>query len=62
MRENGSSANGNAVKRNDAAGAREDTRLVLDDELNAAATPFLYLLSSLVIAVAVYLLYAFMHG
>jgi len=62
MRENGTSANGNAAPRNDPAGNPEDTKLVLDDELSSAATPFLYLLSILVIAVAAYVLYLFLYS
>ncbi len=61
MRENGASANGNAARRDDLAGTPEDTRLILNDELSSAASPFLYLLSILVIAVAAYLLYSFLH-
>ncbi|MGC1585842.1 MAG: hypothetical protein ACLPJW_03210 [Rhodomicrobium sp.] len=59
MRENGT--NGNAAPRDDLARGLEDTGLVLDDELRSAASPFLYLLSILVIAVAAYLLYSFLH-
>ncbi len=62
MRENGTSANGNAAPRDDLAEAPEDTGLILDDKLSSAASPFLYLLSILVIAVAAYLLYSFLHG
>ncbi len=61
MREDGTSANGDAAPRDDLAGTPEDTGLVLDDRLRSAATPFLYLLSILVIAVAAYLLYSFLH-
>jgi len=61
MRENGKSANGNAAPRDDLASTPEDTGLVLDDELRSAASPFLYLLSVLVIAVAAYVLYAFLY-
>lgn len=62
MGENGTSANGNAAPRDDLAGTPEDTGLILDDKLSSAASPFLYLLSILVIAVAAYLLYSFLHG
>ncbi len=62
MREKGTSANGNAVPRDDRAGTPEDTGLVLDDELRSAASPFLDLLSILVIAVAAYVLYSFLYS
>ncbi len=62
MRENSSSANGNALPPDDPARTNEESGLVLDDELRTAATPFLYLLSSLLIAVAAYVLYWLLHG
>ncbi len=40
----------------DAAG-----HLLLDDELRAAAAPFIYLFTSVLAAVAVYLLYSFLR-
>lgn len=61
MGENGANPNGNAAPRDDLAGTAEDTRLILNDELNSAATPFFYLLSILVIAVAAYLLYSLLR-
>jgi hypothetical protein len=64
MGKNGASANGNAVPCEELPGTppERDTALVLDDQLSTAATPFLYLLSSLVIVIAAYLLYSFLHG
>jgi hypothetical protein len=64
MGKNGASANGNAVPREELPGKppERDAALVLDDQLSTAAAPFLYLLSSLVIVVAAYLLYSFLHG
>jgi hypothetical protein len=64
MGKNGASANGNAMPREDLPGTppERDAALVLDDRLNAAAAPFLYLLSSLVIVIAAYVLYWFLHG
>lgn len=62
MGENGTRTNGNAVPPEDRAGTAEETGIVLDDELRSAATPFLYLLASLLIAVAAYTLYAVLHG
>jgi hypothetical protein len=64
MGKNGRGANGNAIPREDLPGSPpdRDTALVLDERLNAAAAPFLYLLSSLVIVIAAYLLYSFLHG
>jgi hypothetical protein len=35
---------------------------MLEERLNSAAMPFLYLLSSVVIAAAAYFLYIFLHG
>lgn len=61
MGENGARANGKAVAERDFAG-REDSSLVLDDELTSAASPFLYLFSVLVIVVAAYLLYSLVHA
>ena len=63
MRENGRSANGNAVPRDDMPGRPpEDSGLILDEELNSAAKPFLYLLASVLAAAGAYLLYVFLHG
>ena len=62
MRENGSSPNGNARPPEDPVRTTEESGLLLDDELSTAASPFLYLLSSLLIAVAAYVLYALLHG
>ncbi|MGO9545246.1 MAG: hypothetical protein ACLPPF_10675 [Rhodomicrobium sp.] len=63
MRENGTSANGGAIPRDELAGVQpEDTGLILDDELKSAATPFLWLLSSIVVAVSGYLVYSYLHG
>jgi hypothetical protein len=57
-----SSANGKASPPDDPARTNEESGLVLDDEIRSAATPFLYLLASLVIALAAYFLYALLHG
>jgi hypothetical protein len=63
MRQEDTGANGSAISQNGMRGASpEDTSLVLDDELNSAATPFLYLLACVVIAVAAYFLYSLLHG
>jgi hypothetical protein len=61
MGENGARANGKTIADGDFAG-REDSSLVLDDELQSAASPFLYLFSVLVIVVAAYLLYSFLRA
>lgn len=62
MGENGSSPNGNAPPPGNPVRTPEKSSLVLDDELRSAASPFLYLLSSLLIAVAAYVLYALLRG
>jgi len=63
MGKNGASANGNTAPREEPGVPPEtDTALLLDDQLSTAATPFLYLLASLVIVVAAYLLFSFLHG
>lgn len=62
MGKNSSSANGNTLPPDETAQTNEESGLVLDDELRTAATPILYLLSSLLIAVAAYLVYLFLHG
>jgi hypothetical protein len=62
MRENSGSANGNSLPPDDPPRTNEESGLVLDDELRTAATPFLYLLSSLLIAVAAYVLYSLLRG
>lgn len=62
MGENGNSPNGNAPPPENPVRTPEKSSLVLDDELRSAASPFLYLLSSLLIAVAAYVLYALLRG
>jgi hypothetical protein len=62
MAKNGSGANGNTLPPDDPVRTKEESGLVLDDELRSAATPILYLLSSLLIAVAAYMVYWFLHG
>lgn len=61
MSENGARANGNPLESGDFVGPRKDSSLILDDKLSSAASPFLYLFSVLVIVVAAYLLYSFIH-
>jgi hypothetical protein len=60
MSENSAGANGDAAPRDNAGEAAEE--IALGDELGSAASPFLYLLSALVIAVAAYLLYTLFHS
>jgi hypothetical protein len=60
MGENGAGANGEAAPRDNSGEAAEE--VALDNELNSAASPFLYLLSALVIAVAVYVVYSLLRG
>ncbi|MGO9173452.1 MAG: hypothetical protein ACLP7P_16025 [Rhodomicrobium sp.] len=64
MRENGTGENGNAVPRDEFPGTPpdSDTELVLDDEISSAATPFLYLLASIVAVIAAYFLYSYLRG
>jgi len=64
MGKNGAGANGNAVPCEKLPGTppERDAALVLDDQLSTAATPFLYLLASLLIVIAAYLLFSFLHG
>jgi hypothetical protein len=64
MRQNGASANGSAIPREDLPGTPpdRDTGLLIEDQLSTAAAPFLYLLSSLVIVIAAYLLFSFLRG
>jgi hypothetical protein len=64
MRQDHTARNSNAAKGSGVAAnpAEADAALVLDEELNSAAKPFLYLLSSVVIAAGGYLLYAMLHG
>jgi hypothetical protein len=64
MRKNVASANGSALPREHLAGTPSDmdTGLVLDEKLNSAAAPFLYLLASLMTAGGAYLLYSLLHG
>ena len=56
-----SSANGNARPPEDSVRTTEESGLVLDDELRSAASPFLCLLSSLLIAVAAYVVYVLLR-
>ena len=60
MRGNG--ARDDAVPPREEARTTEEAGLALDDELTSAATPFLYLLASLVIAIAAYFLYSLLRG
>ncbi|MGO8953955.1 MAG: hypothetical protein ACLPWS_19485 [Rhodomicrobium sp.] len=64
MRENGTGVNGNAVPRDKFPGTPpdSDTGFALDDEISTAATPFLYLLSSVLAVIAAYFLYTYLHG
>jgi hypothetical protein len=64
MGKNGASANGNAIPREDMPGTPpdRDPALLIEDQLSTAAAPFLYLLASLVIVIAAYFLYSFLHG
>ncbi len=62
MRENCTGPKSDAVPPEGQARTTEETGLVLDDELRSAASPFLYLLSSLLIALAAYFLYSVLHG
>jgi hypothetical protein len=64
MRHNGSNSSGKSAPCTEPPSARgeRDTGPMLDEQLNSAATPFLYLLSSIIIAAAGYFLYAFLHG
>ncbi len=64
MGKNGERGNGNAVPCSDSPGtaSERDPSLILDEQLNSAAAPFLYLLSSVMIAVAAYLLYTLLDG
>ena len=63
MNQNDTGSNGNTPPPpEEAAQPPEETKSVLDDELNSAASPFLYLLSALLIAVAVYFAYRLLRG
>ncbi len=62
MRENCTGPKSDAVPPEDPARTTEETGFVLDDELCSAASPFLYLLSSLLIALTAYFLYSVLHG
>ncbi len=62
MAENSTGAKDDAVPPEAPAGTTEESGLGLDDELRSAASPFLYLLSSLLIALAAYFLYSVLHG
>jgi hypothetical protein len=64
MVQNSSNSSGKAAPCSEPAGARgeRDAGRMLDERLNSAAMPFLYLLSSVVIAAAGYFLYVFLHG
>jgi hypothetical protein len=63
MTQNGIGVNGNTRPRGNLPGnTADDAGLVLDEELASAAAPFLYLLSSIVIAAGAYFLYALLRG
>jgi hypothetical protein len=64
MVQNSSNSSGNAVPCSEPASAigERDAGLMLDERLNSAAAPFLYLLGSVVAAAAGYFLYMFLHG
>ena len=62
MRENGTPADGDMPPPEKPDGRPEETGFVLDDELRSAATPFLYLLASLMAALAAYFLYTLFRG
>ena len=62
MGENGTGAKDDPVHPENQASTAEETGLVLDDQLRSAATPFLWLLSSLLIALAAYFLYTLLRG
>jgi hypothetical protein len=62
MRDNGTGANGDAVPRDDAAQTAEETKFVLDDELDTAASPFFYLFTALLIAIGAYFVYWLLRG
>ena len=59
----GEAGNGKAIPESDRPGSpADDAGFILDEQLDSAAAPILYLLTSLVIAGAAYLLYALLHG
>ena len=62
MTQNDAGAKDDAAPPEDPARRPEETGFVLDDQLRSAATPFLYLLSSLSIMLAAYFLYSLFHG
>ena len=62
MNENDTSSNGNAPPKEEPAQPAEDTKFVLDDELSSAASPFLFLLPAVLIAVAAYFVYRLLRG
>jgi hypothetical protein len=64
MGNNGVNLNGNPLPIEERTGISpdKDSALVLDDRLNAAAAPVLHLLTIVLAAVAVYLLYSLLHG
>jgi hypothetical protein len=63
MDANDTGSNGNTpAPGKETAPQTEDTQSILDDELNSAASPFLYLLSALLIAVAAYFAYTLLRG
>ena len=62
MKENNTASDGDDARREETAKSAEETGLVLDDELDSAASPFLYLLTALLIAVAGYFVYWLLHG
>jgi hypothetical protein len=64
MGTNGKGGNGEVYARNDPAISPQDmdSGFVLDEKLNSAAMPFLYLLSSILIAVGAYFIYTLLNG
>ena len=63
MRQDRNSLNGGpGIGERQAMPNESDSGLLLDDELDSAAAPFLYLLASLTIAAGGYLLYAMLNG
>jgi hypothetical protein len=63
MKTNDTGSNGSTPAPGKETGPQtEESQSVLDDELNSAASPFLYLLSALLIAVAAYFAYNLLRG
>ena len=62
MNEDGTGARGEAAPRENTGTEAEETGLVLDDELRSAASPFLYLLTALLIVLGGYFLYYLLHS